>query len=96
MVTSEGRLPRALEPRSSAREDGAHGEHERRDARGWLLDPFSSGLAFSGWKELERQLWRWRPPDDYVPLPVALPRTWLLRAGWRRAGAISLFDVPGA
>lgn len=72
-----------------------HGEHERREARSWLLDPFSSGLSFPGWKELEDQLWRWRPPDGYLPLPVALPRTWLLREGWRRAGGISLFDVPG-
>ena len=73
-----------------------HGEHERQDARAWLLDPFSSGLAFTGWKELEGRLWRWQPPDSYVPLPVAAPRTWLLRTGWRRAGAISLFDSPGA
>jgi hypothetical protein len=31
-----------------------------------------------------------------VTMQVALPRTWLLREGWRRAGSISPWDTPSA
>lgn len=52
------------------------------------VDPFSSARWFDGWttpspkKMLERS-------------PVALARTWLLRTGWRRHGAIDPHEVPG-
>jgi REP element-mobilizing transposase RayT len=64
-----------------------HGEarpHQR-------LDPYSSAFALPDWT-----------PDGLIPLrgvnvlPVALPKTWLLREGWRRAGSISPFDTPSA
>jgi REP element-mobilizing transposase RayT len=53
--------------------------------RGWL-DPFSSALAFDGWRdgldEKQAALAREKPP------PVAEPRTWLLAVGWKRAGGL--------
>jgi REP element-mobilizing transposase RayT len=59
----------------------------------WDVDFYSSGPVFTGWQELEI-----RPleiPAGYRALPVAAPRTWMLAAGWRRAGAVSQRDVPG-
>jgi hypothetical protein len=60
----------------------------RRLSRIRIIDPASSGRWFDGWCiELPRA------PD----LPaVARPRTWLLGAGWRRAGRIDPAEVPGA
>jgi putative transposase len=49
-------------------------------------DPFATGYAFDGWPNV-------RPPDD--PLPVVAATTWLLTAGWRRAGPIRTDEVPG-
>jgi REP element-mobilizing transposase RayT len=57
------------------------------------IDPFSSGLSFDGWRDVE-----WVParhPLGYAPLPVARPRAWLLTTGWRRHGAIEVFETPG-
>ena len=74
-----------------------HGEDKKRFARGWLVDPFSSAIRFTGWLELEDQLWMWEPSSaEYKALWVWLPKTWLLRVGWRRAGPISVHDVPAA
>jgi hypothetical protein len=73
-----------------------HGEDRTGAARRWLVDPFSSGVSFCGWKELEPYDVMWRPPPTYDALWVWLPRTWMLREGWRRAGAISARDVPGS
>src|SRR5512140_1124553 len=76
-----------------------HGEDRGRRSRTWLVDPFSSGVAFDGWKEraiedgLAYKLFDVR--STYKALVVWLPRSWLLRVGWRRHGAISLFEVPG-
>jgi REP element-mobilizing transposase RayT len=50
------------------------------------LDPFSSGAWFAGWHSPPRGLLRHRRGDPPV---VLTPRSWLLRDGWRRAGAIS-------
>ena len=72
-----------------------HEEDRALYARGWNVDPFSTGALFEGWKERadEPLLWRWR--DTYDPLVVHRPRTWLLRAGWMRGGgAISFHAVP--
>ena len=71
-----------------------HGEHERAFARSWLVDPFSSGIRFTGWKELEGRLWMWQPPPTYQSLWTWQPKTWLLAHGWQRAGAISVYDIP--
>jgi REP element-mobilizing transposase RayT len=61
------------------------------------LDPASSARWFDGWKR--------RPPRSHdahgaLPpvrrkCPVARPRTWLLRVGWRRHGLLDPTDVPG-
>ena len=50
------------------------------------LDPFSSARWFDGWD----------PPIPPVaaPSPVVAARTWLARAGWRRAGGIRPTDSP--
>jgi len=71
-----------------------HQEDRGALARGWKVDPFSTGVLFMGWKEHEDAvlLWKWR--DTYDPLPVYLPKTWLLREGWRKHGSISYFDIP--
>nr|MDQ3036426.1 transposase [Myxococcota bacterium] len=60
-----------------------HGHAPR--GSGWL-DPFSSALAFDGWRDgldaSQAALARAHPP------PVARPRTWLLAVGWKRAGGL--------
>ena len=54
------------------------------------LDPYASGLSFDGWSAP-----RFDVPADFTPLPVSEPRTWLLRTGWRRHGAIDVHETPG-
>jgi REP element-mobilizing transposase RayT len=58
---------------------------------GMRLDPYSSAFALPDW---------WadsaiRLRDVHAPIPVALPKTWLLAEGWRRAGPISPWAKPG-
>ncbi|TMA82076.1 MAG: hypothetical protein E6J72_03800 [Deltaproteobacteria bacterium] len=61
-----------------------------------VLDRASSAVWFDGWK-------RWAPGAHYEHgppparrrCPVARPRTWLLRIGWRRHGLLDPSDVPG-
>jgi REP element-mobilizing transposase RayT len=68
-----------------------HREDERSErARQALVDPYSSALDFSGWKE------SFARPPDYPRLPVARPQTWLMNVGWERHGPISVYEVPGA
>ena len=71
--------------------------HHREDLEGAAqrrapIDPYSSAIAFDGWCD--------RPahaglPIGYQPLPVEVPRSWLLTEGWRRHGAVSVHEVPG-
>ncbi len=62
----------------------------------WLVDPFSSGILFPDWLELQDRPWMWPIRDTYDPLVVRTPESWLLREGWRRAGGpISAREVPG-
>ena len=64
-------------------------------ARTWLVDPFSSGISFADWKELEGQPWMGPIREGYDPLMVRRPQSWLLREGWKRGGGpISARDVP--
>ncbi len=58
------------------------------------VDPYSSGADFLGWKELRgtRQYVR---DDGFERVPLATPRLWLTREGWRRGGEISVVTVPG-
>ena len=72
-----------------------HGEDRNGLPRTWRVDPFSSGIGFSGWRELEGALTLWKPPPTYQALFVWLPKTWLLRKGWTRHGLVSTHDVPG-
>ncbi|HEX5067393.1 MAG TPA: transposase [Myxococcota bacterium] len=53
------------------------------------LDEASSAAWFDGWRRR-----RWPLPSADRP-PIAPPRTWLLRAGWRRHGLLDPSEVPG-
>ena len=65
------------------------------DARDWLIDRYSSAIAFRGWAELPADQ-AWTIPRDYEPLAVDAPASWLLRVGWRRGGPpIALRETPG-
>ena len=69
---------------------------EDRDglARTWLVDPFSSGISFPDWKELDDKPVMWPMRDGYDPLFVRRPASWLLRQGWKLVAPISAHDVP--
>ena len=69
---------------------------EDRDglASTWLVDPYSTGILFPGWKELDDKPFMWPMRETYEPMVVRLPQSWLLREGWQRCGAISAHDVP--
>jgi len=71
-----------------------HGEDRQGLASTWLVDPYSSGISFPDWKELEDKVWMWRIRETYDPLMVRRPQSWLLRDGWRLCGAVSARDVP--
>ena len=67
-----------------------HREDERNlRARTAALDPYSTALAFDGWREATA----WTAPD-FAPLPAARPETWLLKIGWRHHPLISVYEVP--
>jgi REP element-mobilizing transposase RayT len=68
--------------------------HREDRGRTWKLDPFSSAISFGGWKELEGQLFGYRPPPGYRALIVWLPKTWLLSTGWRKHGLVGELEVP--
>ncbi len=61
--------------------------------RQWV-DPYSSGFEFHGWSVSWVGGGGVSPPGVFPPTVVA-PRTWLLRVGWRRHGAIRPWEVPG-
>jgi len=73
-----------------------HQEDLRAPMSSWTIDWFSSAVMFPGWAEYGDQAFLWRGPETYDPLLVYQPRTWLLREGWKKAGAISCHDVPSA
>jgi hypothetical protein len=72
-----------------------HGEDRNGLPSTWLVDPFSSGISFSGWLELGDKESMWPIRETYDPLMVYRPTTWLLREGWKLIGTISARDVPG-
>jgi REP element-mobilizing transposase RayT len=73
-----------------------HGEDRAGIASTWLVDPFSTGISFPDWKELDGKACMWPIRAGYDPLVVFRPQSWLLREGWKRAGGpISARDVPG-
>jgi putative transposase len=61
---------------------------KKPDRRAMGIDPCSSGRRFDGWKGLLRTFYVGSTP------PVAAPKTWLLRAGWRRHGLLTDEDCP--
>jgi REP element-mobilizing transposase RayT len=69
---------------------------KHREDRGvrWNVDPFSTGVLFDGWRAWEGEPFRWRWRETYQPLVVYLPKTWLLRVGWRMYGSVSFHEVP--
>jgi REP element-mobilizing transposase RayT len=71
-----------------------HGEDKEGLASTWLVDPFSSGISFPDWKELEDKDVMWPIRETYDPLMVRRPAGWLLREGWKTAGAISAREIP--
>ncbi len=71
-----------------------HGEDRDGLPSTWLVDPFSSGVSFPDWKELQDQAWMWPIRETYDPLIVRRPTTWLLAEGWKLAGEISAREVP--
>jgi REP element-mobilizing transposase RayT len=72
-----------------------HREDRAERARGWKIDPFATGWAFDGWKERADTPFAWKVRETYKPIPVWLPKTWLLREGWRRYGLVGVREVPG-
>jgi REP element-mobilizing transposase RayT len=71
-----------------------HGEDRDGLPSTWLVDPFSSGISFPDWKELQDQEWMWPIRETYDPMIVRRPTTWLLAEGWKLAGEISAREVP--
>jgi REP element-mobilizing transposase RayT len=71
-----------------------HREDRGALERTWSVDPFSTGVLFDGWKERENEYVLWRWCDTYDPLVVYLPKTWLLREGWRRHGLVGFRAIP--
>ncbi|HEY6176139.1 MAG TPA: hypothetical protein VIX73_16910 [Kofleriaceae bacterium] len=72
-----------------------HKEDRYGLASTWLVDPFSSAISFPDWQELEGEPWMWPIRENYDPIFVRRPQSWLLRDGWKLAGAISARSVPG-
>ena len=68
------------------REDAAH-----LDAIKACLDPYASGISFTGWVSAAR----YGCPKGYVPLPVSPPRTSLLQHEWKAYGLIDEWERPG-
>src|SRR5690242_5194802 len=65
-----------------------HREDLGERSRAWTIDPYATGWAFDGWHERADTPFAWKLPDEYKPIPVWLPKGWLLRTGWRKYGLI--------
>jgi REP-associated tyrosine transposase len=61
-----------------------HREDREGLASTWLVDPFSSGISFPDWLELDGEDLMWTIRETYDPLVVRRPQSWLLREGWMR------------
>jgi len=62
--------------------------HDRHRLAPGYLDPFSSARYFDGWSAPSRR--RVPRAEDDEDAPVAAPRSWLLKMGWRRRGLLEL------
>jgi REP element-mobilizing transposase RayT len=69
-----------------------HREHRKT---AWLVDKYSTAIAFDGWKELGAGARFTTVPADYAPLVAWAPRVWLLTTGWLRHGLVSVRERPG-
>ena len=56
------------------------------------VDPCSSWAYFDGWRA---RIGRRQVAARVGRAPVAPPRTWLLRVGWRRHGLVRIDEIPG-
>src|SRR5262245_5953589 len=65
--------------------------HAGRPERTGRVDPGSSGRWFDGWRRGPSSEKR----GEAGTAPVAAPRTWLLRVGWRKHGLIDPDERPG-
>jgi REP element-mobilizing transposase RayT len=72
-----------------------HREDQQGLASTWLVDPFSTGILFPDWQELQDKALMWPLRETYDPMLVFRPRTWLLAEGWKLCGSISARDIPG-
>jgi REP-associated tyrosine transposase len=71
-----------------------HEEDRAEPMSTWKIDWFSTAAMFPGWAEYGDEVFLWRGPPTYDPLVVYQPKTWLLREGWKKAGAISCRETP--
>ena len=72
-----------------------HREDRNAERDHWRIDWYSSAGAFDGWTEAITDPMVRRAPNDYEPLRVMAPETWLLRVGWKIHGeTISRWEVP--
>lgn len=71
-----------------------HKEDRQGVASTWLVDPFSTGILFPGWQELDSREFMWPMRETYDPLVVRRPASWLLREGWKLCGPVSARAVP--
>jgi REP-associated tyrosine transposase len=71
-----------------------HGEDRGEVTRRWEVDWYSSGAMFADWKERGTEGFGLRGPPELPPMAVGSARTWLLREGWKKHGAISCREVP--
>lgn len=65
-------------------------KHRSVIGEGAFSDPCSSAATFDGYARTLTIF------DDSAPWPIVTPRTWLLRAGWRRHGLLDPADVPAS
>lgn len=76
-----------------------HRKHGATDGLAWKdgsIDPYTSAGAFDGWSARWSRLVRVLAALERAEVsPTVPPRTWLLREGWRRHGAIEPTEVPG-
>jgi REP element-mobilizing transposase RayT len=77
-----------------------HANYRKHEPKlGVGIDPYSSGIWFSGWREarpLPLAVAISKRTIDVERAPVATARSWLLRRGWLQAGTISVNDAPSS
>jgi REP element-mobilizing transposase RayT len=72
-----------------------HGE-DRRAPSTRMVDPYSSGVNFGGWRELDDSPVLFSVPKGFSRLTTSVAQTWLLREGWSKSDTISVWEQPGS